>query len=118
MSEHEPPNVDDVRVGVASLFGEIDLANAQVVREDLLRQATNDLIVLIVDLTDVTFIDSSGIRVLFELAGLLHERDQRLYVVIPTDSHPWRTLEVSGVERSARVFERLGDAREAAASEV
>ena len=119
MSEHEGPGDSTPgRVRVVRLTGDVDLANAAEIREQLLRESSNDLIVMVVDMSGLTFIDSSGLRVLFEVAGLLQERDQRLFLVIPSGAHPWRTLEVSGAERVARVFEDVESAKAAAASEV
>lgn len=119
MSEHEGPHdVSRERVRVVPLSGEVDLANATYVRERVLAQSSNDLIVMVVDLTDVSFIDSSGVRVLFDVAALLQERDQRLFVVVSREADPWRTLQLSGIERVARVFEDLESARAAAVTEA
>jgi anti-sigma B factor antagonist len=69
------PERDRVRVALA---GELDLATApqldQAVRE--LLEAGFDHVV--VDLTDLAFLDSSGLRMLLRLQGLSHEGAFRL----------------------------------------
>ena len=70
-------------VSVAYLQGEIDMANAPEVSRQLFGAAPNDAVGLIVDLSGVTYMDSRGLHLLFELAERLHIRDQRLHVVVP-----------------------------------
>ena len=54
-----------------SLSGEIDLANAAAV-EDEIREAVSNLpAVVSVDLSDLTYLDSAGVRILFTLASRL-----------------------------------------------
>lgn len=55
----EVVDVDDVHI--VSLHGQLDLANADEVRDALIRVAGSTVVV---DLTDVQFLDSSGIAAL------------------------------------------------------
>jgi len=103
----EPAEGDSV---VLAVDGEIDLATAPQLRVDLLRHARNGLTTLVLDLTPLEFIDSSGVRVLFELSALLREHGQTLSLVLPEGSQAWRALQLSGVERMAAVFQSLDDA--------
>lgn len=70
-------------VSVAYLQGEIDMANVSDVSRQLFGAASNEAIGLIVDLSGVTYMDSRGLHLLFELAERLRVRDQRLHVVVP-----------------------------------
>jgi anti-anti-sigma factor len=56
-------------VPVARVAGEVDLANAARLRQELMALATDDVDGLVVDVTDVPYADSAGIRVLFDWPG-------------------------------------------------
>ena len=73
----------DGPVPVAFLRGEIDMANVSEVSRELFSAAPNDAVGLIVDLSGVTYLDSRGLHLLFELAERLRVRDQLLHVVVP-----------------------------------
>jgi anti-anti-sigma factor len=51
------------------LFGELDLAAAGAVQDALTRAETSDASAIVVDLSELTFIDSTGIRLLFSAAA-------------------------------------------------
>ncbi|OLD45150.1 MAG: hypothetical protein AUI83_16425, partial [Armatimonadetes bacterium 13_1_40CM_3_65_7] len=53
------------------------------VSRELFSAAPNDAVGLIVDLSGVTYLDSRGLHLLFELAERLRVRDQLLHVVVP-----------------------------------
>jgi anti-sigma B factor antagonist len=95
---------------ILAVEGEVDLATAPQLREDLLFHARNALTTLVLDLTPLEFIDSSGVRVLFDLSSMLREHGQSLRLVLPEGSQAWRTLQLSGVERMAAVFQTVADA--------
>ncbi len=82
--------------GVALLAGELDLACAERVGEQLVASDIET-----VDLTKVTYLDSTGARMLFELPA-------RPRFIAPIDSAPRRTLEVSGMIEVMDVSERPG----------
>lgn len=81
-----------------SLSGEIDLANAAEIEDDVLGSISNVLKLAVVDLTDVEFIDSAGMRILFTLAGRLQTLQIDLEVVAPLGSPARRVIELSGLE--------------------
>jgi anti-anti-sigma factor len=87
-------------VPVVRLVGEIDLRNAGSMFAAVPAEATDDA--LVVDLTDVTFIDSSGLR---ELLRLGHRRPT--YVVAPQGRSPRRVLELAGVVVVLPTFDTL-----------
>jgi anti-sigma B factor antagonist len=70
---------------VARLQGEIDLANAAEVEAEVL-QAMGDAATLVVDLTAVTYFDSSGMRMLDGIAGACDAAGVTLRVVAPEGS--------------------------------
>jgi anti-anti-sigma factor len=56
----------------------------------------NTLHELIIDLSAVTYLDSSGVRLLHELHDRMQLRGQRLVVVCPAGTGPRRVLELTG----------------------
>jgi anti-anti-sigma factor len=98
----EHPNVTiaaDDGVVVASLSGEIDLSNAAEITDALLGGVPNEALGLVIDLSEVSYIDSAGVRMLAELDHRLGWRAQALRVVAPVKSRSRRVLEIAGLER-------------------
>jgi anti-anti-sigma factor len=94
---------------VAHIRGEIDLANADAIGAAIFDFLSNQEIDFVADLSDVTYVDSAGIRMLFELSRSLEEHRQRLVVVVPPGSLVRRSLEVGGLLASVTIAETLGD---------
>jgi stage II sporulation protein AA (anti-sigma F factor antagonist) len=67
---------------VARLVGEVDLSNVDEIRADLVEMVDHDTETLILDLTDTKYLDSTGVRLLFELAERLQGRRQQLRLVV------------------------------------
>ena len=95
---------------VASVEGEIDISNSVELQTELSHAVPNDARGLVLDLSDVTFIDSSGIRTLFDLAGRLANHQQRLHLVLPDDSQLLRTLLMLQIPAVMPVFPELESA--------
>jgi anti-anti-sigma factor len=70
------------RALVVRIAGEIDLSNADQIRDDVARAVPHDSVGVALDLTSTTYLDSSGIRLLFDLAQRLHARRQQLVLVV------------------------------------
>ena len=81
---------------VLHVTGELDLATATQL-EDAIDTPTEGG-PLVVDLTECTFLDSSGVRVLATTGRLLSERGERLALVV-TDPGIIRILEITAVDR-------------------
>ncbi|MEV7970794.1 STAS domain-containing protein [Sphaerisporangium sp. NPDC088356] len=94
---HLVPHPDDTLPGalVVALSGELDYTNAERLREQVLALLTADHQCLLLDLADLTFCDSTGIRIFLALRTLIGERGG---VISLTDLHP----------RLARVFQTTG----------
>jgi anti-sigma B factor antagonist len=86
------------RVLVLSFGGELDYTNADRVRRRVAGLLTPEHRSLILDLSDLTFCDSTGIRAFLALRALINERGG---VISLTDLHP----------RLSRVFQTTGLAR-------
>jgi anti-sigma B factor antagonist len=84
-------------VSIATVEGEIDASNVYEVGERVRTLVTNRNTALIVDLTETTYLDSAGINMLFELAGELTDRQQRLRLVVPASSPIRRMFRIAGL---------------------
>ena len=96
---------------VVSLAGELDLYNANVVRDVLLECCAESPARLIVDLSAVKFIDSTALGVLIEARTRLPNR--RGFLLAAPGLETRRSLEISGLDRHFSVHESLDDARAA-----
>jgi anti-anti-sigma factor len=100
LTEHPTVTIAaDDGVVVASLSGEIDLSNAAEITDALLGGVPNEALGLVIDLSEVSYIDSAGVRMLAELDHRLGWRAQTLRVVAPEESRSRRVLEIAGLER-------------------
>ncbi len=86
-------------VVVATLSGEIDLSNATEITDALLGGVPNEALGLVIDLSNVSYLDSAGVRMLAELDHRLGWRAQSLRVVAPETSRSRRVLVIAGLER-------------------
>ena len=83
---------------MAVVEGEIDLSNAPDLRGELTGAVPNTAGGLLLDLTGLEFLDSSGVHMLYDIADRLATRQQRFAVVLEPDAPPRRAIELSGVE--------------------
>jgi anti-anti-sigma factor len=71
---------------------------------------------VILDLTDVVYIDSAGIQLLYRLGEGLRTRGQVLRIVIPGDSPVNDALRLAGIKHHADVVEAVDDGLRALAN--
>ena len=88
--------VDHGRVRIV-VAGEVDLANAGAVEEQIVAAITNQVTSVSVDLGEVDYIDSAGLRIFFSLAPRLTGLQIALEIVAPVGSPSRRLVEVSGL---------------------
>jgi len=100
-------------VVLARVTGELDLAGAPRTGESIAEAVNTSARGLVVDFSDLDFIDSSGIAMLFSLARRLGNRRQQLRVVAPPDGAVARVLRIVDFERAAPMH---GDREEAVAA--
>ena len=81
---------------VIALVGELDLAGVDQVAEELLRAEKTDAGEIVVDLSELTFIDSSGIRLILEADARSRADGNRLRL-IRGPALVQRVFEISGV---------------------
>ena len=98
MSAAQPVDIrTDDDVVVACLRGEIDLANAPAIGSLVTGAVPNDATGLVVDLSEVSYLDSSGVHLVFDLSERLLARQQRLALVVPETSRIRRVLDLVNV---------------------
>ena len=108
MSLGEVHVLEDPAWPVARLVGQIDLSNVEELRVRLERAVGNRATGLVLDLSEVTFLDSTGLRLVFRLARELADRQQSLQLVVPDDSLVKRVLTLTGVGAVAEVVAEHG----------
>lgn len=96
---------------LAEVSGEIDLSNAEDLRDEIAQWATNEDRGVIVDLTSVTYADSAGMNLLFVLARQLKDHGQIFGAVVPSESQPRRAFDVVGMADQIPMFETLAQAQ-------
>jgi anti-anti-sigma factor len=95
---------------VLSVTGEIDLENAGRARERIVSSVPSGAQGIVLDLSNVSHLDSAGVRLLFDLARRLRDRRQELAVVAPSHSLLRDILAVVSLDRVATVTETLDEA--------
>jgi anti-sigma B factor antagonist len=108
----------DVEAGapVVVAAGEIDMATAPMLERELMAaiEASDGPVVL--DLCNVTFFDSSGLRAAIVAHRELGDRGRRLSIACHPDGHVWRTFSLAGVDRLLNLHPTREAALEDAAS--
>src|SRR5689334_20120759 len=95
-------------MSVVSLAGELDLSTIPAAEDSLLDQLRSHT-GLIVDLTSLRFIDSSGIGLLIQADRAAGPRCE-MHVVVAPGSQVERVFDLAGIQRAMPVFSDLGEA--------
>jgi anti-sigma B factor antagonist len=108
---HDLPTPFEVRLTphrdrlLVALRGEVDIATADQMAVALLEQFDNGFAHVVADLRDVTFIDSTGIRVLWQ-AHQRSERDGTRLSLIAGDGDVSRALQITGLLEHMDLLDR------------
>ncbi len=82
---------------VATVVGEIDMSNAVRIRERIAGFVTPEDWAVVLDLSELTFIDSTGLFAVSVLAERLEERRQHLFLCVSPSGSIARTVELVGL---------------------
>jgi anti-sigma B factor antagonist len=93
---------------VVRLGGELDLYNAPQVRQALTEAASEAPARVVVDLSEVEFIDSTALGVLIEARTRLDNR--RAFFLAAPGLETRRALEISGLDRHFTVHQSVSEA--------
>ena len=95
---------------VARLTGELDISGAERTGQRIAEAVPSSARGVVVDMTDLDFIDSSGVSMLFALARRVGSRRQELRVVAPDGRPVARVLQIVEFERAAPVHADVASA--------
>ena len=93
---------------VVKLAGELDLYTAPRVRDALVEACADSPERVVIDLTDVEFIDSTALGVLIEARGQLE--NNRAFLLAGPALETRRALEISGLDRHFGVHSSVSEA--------
>lgn len=79
------------------IHGEVDASNVGQVEQDLETGTSTRGPIYVIDLTQATYFDSAGIRLLFSLARRLQSHRQEVHVVAPERGAVRRVLELAAM---------------------
>jgi anti-anti-sigma factor len=103
MDEHGPALV-------ARVQGEIDLSNVDEIRTLLVAAVSHEVECLILDLKETTYLDSTGVRLLFEIAERLQGRRQQLRIVVDDDALVRRVVSLTQLDQRVPTDSSVEDA--------
>ena len=95
---------------IARVTGEVDMSNAEEMGATVIGATPTETQGVVLDLSDVDYLDSAGIYVIFGMRSSLQARGQTLVLVIPPGSPVLDALRLSGAERPGEMVETVGDA--------
>jgi anti-anti-sigma factor len=102
--------VEQVRsLCVLRIRGEIDISNARELSAEIAAAVSNVAPTLVVDLSDATYLDSAGVKLLFQLADRLRARRRELRVVVPRESPIRAVLEITGLPKVVPLEDHLDE---------
>ncbi|HVF19199.1 MAG TPA: STAS domain-containing protein [Mycobacteriales bacterium] len=97
-------------VVVACLRGDVDMACIPIISAHVLDALTMDVNGLIVDLTDVQYVDSAGVHMLFDFARRLEAGRQGMAITLGPTSPVRRLLEITNLDQVISVCVQHSDA--------
>ncbi len=107
VSEHSVKVVRAARYSLVAVSGEIDLSNAHLIKQAIDAALRDNGHHLVVDLTDVRFMDSSGLKVLIATAANLPWGS---LVVVASRASICRIFAITGTESIIPVVPSLAEA--------
>jgi anti-sigma B factor antagonist len=93
----------------ARVLGEIDMSNATELAAAIMRATPNEALAVVLDLSEVDYLDSAGIHLLYKVRESLRARGQRFKLVIPQDSVIMSALRLAGVEGHIEVVTTIDE---------
>jgi anti-sigma B factor antagonist len=100
----------EARLTIAHIEGEIDMSNAGELEISITDAVANDAAGLVVDLTRIRYLDSSGVALLFNLARRVARRQQQLGIVVPAETHVREILSLTGANEALSLHDTLAEA--------
>jgi anti-anti-sigma factor len=101
-------NEGDVKL--AHVAGEVDASNVDDLTTQLLDSVSNDSRALVLDLTETSYIDSSGISLIFDAAARMKNRRQQMRLVVSPKSFVGEVLAAVSMAESVPIDPEVGQA--------
>jgi anti-anti-sigma factor len=101
-------------VELARVAGEVDASNVDELTKQLLDSVSNNSRALVLDLTQTSYIDSSGISLIFDAAARMKNRRQQLRLVVSPKSFVSEVLAAVSMADSVPIDAEIGQAVRAA----
>jgi anti-anti-sigma factor len=90
-------------VEIVRVAGEIDASNAAELSELLLAAVSNEVRAVVLDLSDTTYIDSSGVSLIFDAAARVRSRRQELRLVVVPHSFVAEVLAAVEIDQTVAI---------------
>jgi anti-anti-sigma factor len=100
----------DGDVELAHVAGEVDASNVDALTKQLLDGVSNETRALVLDLTQTSYIDSSGISLIFDAAARMKNRRQQLRLVVSPKSFVSEVLAAVSMADSVPIDAQMADA--------
>jgi anti-sigma B factor antagonist len=84
-------------VVIAAITGELDISNVNGIEQAVLVATSNQVELVLMDLSEVEYLDSAGIHLVYRLREKLQSRGQSLRLILPEDSPAADALRLAGV---------------------
>jgi anti-sigma B factor antagonist len=94
-------------VPIARVHEDIDAASVTAIRQQLADALGPDALGLVIDLSEVRYLDSAGIDMLLRLGDRLDQRRAYLSLVIPEDSQLKRLANLVGLPKAVAIHQSL-----------
>jgi anti-anti-sigma factor len=104
------------RALVVRIEGEVDLSNAEQIRNEVSAALPHEGPGVVLDLTGTTYLDSSGIRLLFDLAQRLQDRRQQLALVVTDQALVRRVIILTRLDEAVPLRSSIPEAIDALTS--
>jgi anti-anti-sigma factor len=96
-------------VAVARVSGEIDASNTRWLEARLRALLTNHSTALVIDLSEVSYLDSAGIATMFRLGAELRLHQQALHLVVVDGSPIARMVNLTGLDKTVPTHTTLDE---------
>jgi anti-anti-sigma factor len=95
---------------IVAIAGEIDLSNADEIRDEVVDTIGTEHDRVALDLTGTTYLDSTGVRLLFDLAMRMQARRRRLALVVTDRAIVRRVIVLTKLDEAVPVHGTLDEA--------
>jgi anti-anti-sigma factor len=104
MSAPETHHIAADHVVLVRLSGDVDLTESPTIQERLAAIVSNAALGLVLDLSGVRYLDSAGVRLLYQTRRRLEQHRQQLRLVVPESGVVRRVLAFASLESHIPIY--------------